>query len=422
MKGKVLPEVNRGKELESFLDKNHGLYQLTNIINWDWLIEHHGMYYCENNGRPSIPVRVIVGLHYIKYLEGESDESVVERFCENPYWQYFCGFKTFQHELPCHPTTLSKWRKKVGERAIEQMLEETLNVAKREALLTEKQCKRLNVGTTVQEKAITFPTDSKLYHISRVKLVASAKKRGVSLRQSYARVGKKAFIKHSRYLHARQMKRAKKERRKLKTYLGRMIRDIKRKVDFPDAELSKLLSISEKILFQKKRDKQKIYSLWVPEVECISKGKSHKKYEFGCKVSVATTCNDPWIVSISAIHGNPYDGHTLKSTIDNAEKNTGIRANDKFVDQGYKGKSNPPDDVNVYVTGRKGLKEVIKKLLRGRSGIEPIIGHVKQDHRMNRNYLHGAKGDKINALLSGCAFNLRKIVPKQHSIISYVAG
>ncbi len=83
MKGKVFPEVNRGKELESFLDKNHGLYQLTNIINWDWLIEHHGMYYCENNGRPSIPIRVIVGLHYIKYLESESDESVVERFCEN---------------------------------------------------------------------------------------------------------------------------------------------------------------------------------------------------------------------------------------------------------------------------------------------------------------------------------------------------
>lgn len=426
MKEKVPPEINIGTELEGFLDKQHGLYQLSNIINWDWLIEHYGMCYCENNGRPSIPLRVIVGLHYIKYLEGESDESMVEKFCENPYWQYFCGFKTFQHKLPCHPTTLSKWRRKVGEDTIEKMLEETLNIAKRTGLLTEKQCRRLNVDTTVQEKAITFPTDSKLYEVARTKLVLAAKKRGVNLRQSYVRIGKKAYIKHGRYMHARQMKRAKKERRKLKTYLGRTIRDIRRKVISPDKKLLSLLSISEKILNQKRSDRNKLYSIWAPEVECISKGKIHKKYEFGCKVSVATTCKEPWIVSINAIHGNPYDGHTLKSTIDKAEKNTGVRAEDAFVDQGYKGKHNHPDDVNVYVTGRRGLKGILKKLLRARSSIEPIIGHVKHDHLMDKNHLHGISGDKMNALLSGCAFNikkiLRKIVPEQRSIISYATG
>lgn len=426
MNREVPAEIKIGTELALFLDKQHGLYQLADMINWDWLIENYGMYYCENNGRPSIPLRVIVGLHYIKYLEGESDESVVEKFCENPYWQYFCGFKTFQHELPCHPTTLSKWRKKVGEKAIEKMLEETLNIAKRESLLTDRQCKRLNVDTTVQEKAIAFPTDSKLYHIARMKLVDAAKARNINLRQSYERVGKKAFIKHGRYLHARQMKRAKKERKKLKTYLGRTIRDIKRKMPEADTALLNLLTMAEKIFHQEKADKNKIYSLWAPEVECIAKGKSHKKYEFGCKVSLATTCKDPWVVSIKAIHGNPYDGHTLKSTIDNAQSNSGVRAEDAFVDRGYRGKDNHPDDVNVYISGRKGLKGALKKLLRGRSGIEPVIGHVKHEHLMDRNYLHGIEGDKINAVLSGCAFNMRKILrkiePEKHSIISYAVG
>ena len=166
--------------------------------------------------------------------------------------------------------------------------------------------------------------------------------------------------------------------------------------------------------------------MWAPETECISKGKAHKRYEFGCKVSVATTCKDPWVVAINAIHGNPYDGHTLKSTIDNAEKNSGVRAKDAFVDQGYKGKDNHPDDVNVYVTGRKGLKHSLKKLLRGRSGIEPIIGHVKHDHRMDRNYLHGQTGDKINAVLAGCAFNLKKILrritPDGDGLVNYAAA
>lgn len=160
-------------KLSELLDNQHGLYRLADIINWDWLIEHYGPYYCENNGRPSIPIRVIVGLHYLKYLEDESDESVVEKFCENPYWQYFCGYETFQHHLPCDPSNLSRWRNKVGEKAIERMLEETLNVAKREALLKPIHCQSLNVDTTVQEKAIAFPMDSKLRHTAREKLVKS---------------------------------------------------------------------------------------------------------------------------------------------------------------------------------------------------------------------------------------------------------
>ncbi len=404
------PQRQIGVELESFLDKDHELYRLANILNWDYLIDSFGPYYVENNGRPGVPIRVIAGLHYLKYLENESDESVVEKFCENPYWQYFCGFKTFQHELPCHPTTLVKWRHRVGEVGVEKLLSETINTAKREGLLPEKLCRRVNVDTTVQEKAITFPTDAKLYHKMRVNLVKAANKRNVVLRQSYSRVGKFALINQNRYAHARQMKRAKKDLRKLKTYLGRVIRDIIRKVPSPDAELSELLFLAKRLLQQKRDDKNKLYSLHAPEVECIAKGKSRAKYEFGCKVAVTTTCKDPWVVSIFAAHHNPYDGHTLQRSINQSERLTQIKVEDAFADRGYRGKDNHPENTRVFISGAKRLPLVLKKLLRARSSIEPIIGHLKEDHRLDRNYLLGKTGDMINAVLTGCAFNLRKIM------------
>ena len=404
------PQLQIGVELESFLDKDHELYRLANILNWEYLIDSFGPYYVENNGRPGVPIRVIAGLHYLKYLENESDESVVEKFCENPYWQYFCGFKTFQHELPCHPTTLVKWRHRVGEAGVEKLLSETINTAKREGLLPEKLCRRVNVDTTVQEKAITFPTDAKLYHKMRINLVKAAKKRNVVLRQSYSRVGKFALLNQNRYAHARQMKRAKKELRKLKTYLGRVMRDIIRKVPSPDAELSELLFLSKRLLQQKRDDKNKLYSLHAPEVECIAKGKARTKYEFGCKVAVTTTCKDPWVVSIFAAHENPYDGHTLQRSLKQSEQLTKVKIEDAFADRGYRGKENHPEDTRIFISGAKRLPISLKRLLRARSGIEPIIGHLKEDHRLDRNYLLGKTGDMVNAVLTGCAFNLRKIM------------
>lgn len=407
---KERPELKVGVELESFVDKNHQLYQLANILNWDYLITSFGPHYVENNGRPGIPIRLIAGLHYLKYLENESDESVVQKFCENPYWQYFCGMKTFQHDLPCHPTTLVKWRQRIGEDGVEKLLTETINTAKREGLLPKKLCRQVNVDTTVQEKAITFPTDAKLYQRMRVALVKAAVKRNAVLRQSYSRVGKFALLNQNRYAHARQMKRAKKELRKLKTYLGRVRRDILRKIPAPDSELSALLALSERLLKQKRGDKKKLYSLHAPEVECIAKGKAKAKYEFGCKVAVTTTCKDPWVVSIFAAHDNPYDGHTLKKSITQSENLTGIKIKNAFVDRGYRGSDHHPKETDVFISGRKRLPLSLKKLLRARSGIEPVIGHLKADHGLDRNYLLGKTGDMINAVLTGCAFNLRKIM------------
>ncbi|HEV2614193.1 MAG TPA: IS5 family transposase [Gammaproteobacteria bacterium] len=403
-------ELLIGVELESFLDKDHSLYRLANSLNWDYLVRSFGPYYAENNGRPGVPIRVIAGFHYLKYLENESDESVVEKFCENPYWQYFCGFKTFQHELPCHPTTLVKWRHRVGEAGVEKLLSETINTAKREGLLPEKVCRRVNVDTTVQEKAVAFPTDGKLYHKMRQNLVKAANKRSILLRQSYSRVGKMALLNQNRYAHARQMKRAKKQLKKLKTYLGRVLRDIIRKAPTPDAELSKLLHLAKRLLQQKRDDKKKLYSLHAPEVECIAKGKSRVKYEFGCKVAVTTTSKDPWVISIFAAHGNPYDGHTLGRSLEQSERITQVKIENAFVDRGYRGKENHPIDTRVFISGTRRLPNTLKKLLRGRSGIEPIIGHLKEDHRLDRNYLLGKSGDKVNAILTGCAFNLKKVM------------
>jgi len=396
--------------LDDILDKSHGLYQLANRLNWDYLVENFGPYYSTSHGRPSVPVRVIVGLHYIKYLENESDESVIEKFCENPYWQYFCGFTTFQHKFPCHSTTLTKWRKKVGIEGVEKLLEETINTAKREALLPEKLCKRLNVDTTPQEKAIKFPTDSMLLYRIREKLVTRAKKLKLPLRQSYVRVAKRSLVKQARYRHAGQTKRANRETRFLRTCLRRVLNDFRRKVTHISQSTQGLLDLAQRVLMQKKEDKNKIYSLHAPEVYCIAKGKAHKPYEFGCKVAIATTAKDPWVVSISAEEGNPYDGHTLKDTVNRAERLTGIRPESVFVDKGYRGKQNHPHDVDVFLSSRKNLPLRMKQLLKGRTAIEPIIGHLKNDHRLGRNHLLGSLGDKINAVLSGCAFNLKKML------------
>jgi IS5 family transposase len=291
------------------------------------------------------------------------------------------------------------------------ILSHTIDTAKREALLPEKLLRHVNVDTTVQEKAITFPTDTKLCHRMRIKLVQASKKRGIKLRQTYVRVGKRACIMQARYAHATQMKRARKEYKKVKSYLGRVTRDIIRQADLSnDPELLYLVLQAEQLLRQEKDTPKKLYSLHAPEVECIAKGKAHKKYEFGCKVSVVTTCEEPWVLSVIAHHDNPYDGATLKECIHKAQENAQTKIECAFADKSYRGEEYHPADVKVFISGRKNLPLRFKKLLKGRTAIEPIIGHLKNDHRLGRNYLLGKLGDKINAILSGCAFNLSKII------------
>jgi IS5 family transposase len=397
-------------QLDQILNRRHPLYRLADSIDWSLFDREFGSLYVENFGRPGLPIRLLVGLHYLKHAYNVSDEAVVERFLENPYWQYFCGFEFFQHEFPLDPTTLVKWRKRIGPKGMEKLLQVTIETAKSKEFVTEKHLERVNVDTTVQEKAVAFPTDARLYHKGRRILVRLAKRNGIDLRQTYERLGKRAFIMQGRYSHARQTNRAKREQRRLRLYLGRVIRDIERKCQAPDTLLATMLERAKQVFGQKRNDSNKLYSMQAPEVECIAKG--HKKYEFGCKVSLISTSKDSWIVGVQAIHGNPYDGHTLKESLDHAQAITGWRPQHAYCDKGYKGNPAVLNNTEIHLTNKK--KKTMKasewKWYRRRSGIEPIIGHTKQDHRMERNYLKGEEGDKINAILAGCGFNIRKLL------------
>ncbi len=395
--------------LALIVSHQHPLFQLAEAIDWTRFESEFGSLYAEVIGRPGLPTRLMVGLHYLKYLFDESDESVTEKFVENPYWQFFCGGVYFEHELPCHPTSLVKWRRRIGHEGMEKLLSETLSTAKREEAMKESEINRVNVDTTVQEKAIAFPTDARLYHKARRALVSAASKSGINLRQTYVRLGRQALARQGRYAHARQMKRARRETKRLRLYLGRVIRDIGRKCAQPDPALKLLLERAGRIHQQQRHDRHKLYSVHAPEVECLAKGKAHKPYEFGCKVAVVTTSKTNWIVAIDAVHENPYDGATLRPAIKQVERISAVRPDAAFVDRGFKGAAHHPRDVAVYVSGRKRLTRTLKAMLRRRSAIEPVIGHLKHDHGMERNHLLGQDGDRINALLTGCGFNLRKL-------------
>lgn len=398
--------------LDQILNRNHPLYRLANSIDWSAFDKDFGKLYVENVGRPGLSIRLLVGLHYLKHAFNESDESVVDRLLENPYWQYFCGFEYFQHRLSLDPTSLVKWRKRIGPKGMESLLAGTIQTAKSEGHVSKEHMERVNVDTTVQEKAIAFPTDARLYHKARRILVRLAKREGIELRQSYERLGKSAFIMQGRYSHARQMKRSKREQKKLRIYLGRVIRDIRRKCSVPGEKLATMLERAQRIFSQNRSDKNKLYSLQAPEVECIAKGKVHKKYEFGCKVSLVSTSKDSWIVGVQAIHGNPYDGHTLKAALDQAEEIAGWRPQHAYCDKGYKGAPVVLNNTEVHLANKKkkSMKASEWTWFKRRSAIEPIIGHAKSDHRMGRNYLKGKEGDKINAILAGCGFNIRKLL------------
>jgi IS5 family transposase len=403
------PDDPRRVRLASLLSHEHPLYQLAEAIDWTRFEAEFGSLYAEDVGRPGLPTRLMVGLHYLKYLFDESDETVVEKFIENPYWQFFCGRLYFEHELPCHPTSLVRWRRRLGASGVEKLLTETLSTAKREQALRGSEVKRVHVDTTVQEKAVAFPTDARLYHKARRALVRAARAAGIDLRQTYVRLSKQALARQGRYAPARQMKRARRETKRLRLFLGRVIRDIRRKCPQPAPALKSLLERSERIFRQQRHDSPKLYSVHAPEVECIAKGKAHKPYEFGCKVAVVTTAKTNWVVGISAVHENPYDGATLTPALKQVERTTEVRPEVAFVDRGFKGAAHHPGGVAVYVSGRKRLTRTLKSLLRRRSAIEPVIGHLKQEHGMQRNHLLGQEGDRINALLTGCGFNLRKL-------------
>jgi IS5 family transposase len=371
-------------------------------------------------GQPPLSTRLVAGLFILKHMHNLSDEELCARWVENPYYQYFCGEVVFRHELPFDRSSLTRWRQRLGEEQLAALLQESLAVAHRTGAIATKDLERVVVDTTVQEKAIAHPTDARLTHRAIEKLVDLAKRKGVELRQSYRRVAKRAAIMVGRYTHAHQFKRARRELKFLRTRLGRIIRDIRRRIaGNPALEdcFGPLLDLALRVRHQEQRQRgPKVYSLHAPEVECIGKGKAHRPYEFGVKVSLATTLNrskgGQFIAHAKALPGNPYDGHTLAAVIPEIETQIGASLSRIVADRGYRGHNAPPDHTfKVYISGqRRRVTETIKRELRRRSAVEPVIGHAKSEHRMGRNYLAGAHGDAANAVLAAAGYNFRRLL------------
>lgn len=402
--------------LKKLLNEKHPLYRMAETIDWAAFDKAFTPLFCPDNGRPGIPTRMMVALHYLKYSENLSDEEVVEKWVQNPYWQYFCGGENFEHEFPIHPSSMTRWRKKVEKSGAETLLKETILTGFRTKFLKPKDLERVNVDTTVQEKNIAFPTDAKLYYRAIRVMNRYAKKNGVRVKQTYERVGKGCLIRQSRYMHARQMKRAAREVKRLKVYMGRLHRDLGRRLTEEmkqDQHWIRISGIAGRLLTQKRNDTDKLYSIHAPEVECIAKGKAHKKYEFGNKVAIVSSSRKNFILSAVSFQGNPYDGHTLQESLEKAVEMTKEVGEIKqaFADGGYKG-SGYKGGIEIHIV-KKGLrkkKDPIKKWMKRRSAVEADIGHLKNDNRMGKNYLLGKDGNEMNSILASAGFNLRKLL------------
>ena len=407
--------------LDTMLDSRHALCRLARLIDWEGFDAGFGRLYRER-GRPGKPTRLMVGLSYLKHAFDLSDEEVVARWVENPYWQWFCGFEYFQHAAPIDPSSLTRWRARVGAEGMERLLAETVRAGLESGTVEPSSLERVTVDTTVQPKAIAHPSDARLYLRALDTLVRQAKRRGVALRQSHTRLAKRACRKAGRYAHARQFKRMRREIKRLKTYLGRVQRDVSRKTAGRPEErhFARLLPLVERLLAQQRHDKGKLYALHAPEVVCIAKGKAHKKYEFGCKVAVATTNREGFAVAAKAFPGNPYDGHTLAQTNEQIVRVSGVEPTRYYADKGYRGHDYDKPE-RVFISGRRrGLTPTMKRELRRRSAIEPMIGHMKTDGRLGRNYLLGHAGDAVNALLCAAGHNLRLILNHLRALFALI--
>ena len=400
--------------LVDVIDPRHELVKLAGLIDWEVFEREWAGFFPSGKGRPATPPRLVAGLLYLQHAYRLSDEAVVARWVENPYYQHLTGETFFQHKLPIDPSSLTRWRGRIGEEGVEWLLTQTIRAGQKSGAIGEDSVKRVAVDTTVMEKNIAYPTDARLYERARDQLAELAQEAGVNLRQSYARLAPRLALQVGRYAHAKQFKRMRTALKKLKGYTGRVMRDLRRQLDdipeggLRDRIIAKLALVSQ-LLHQQPKGADKIYALHEPEVDCISKGKARVRYEFGCKVSVATTLDEGFVVGMRSFPGNPYDGHTLRNALGQVGILTDQRPELAVVDRGYRG--HDEGKTRVLISGtRRGLtaKEIID--LRRRSAIEAEIGHMKTDGRLTRCPLKGTVGDAIFAVLCACGHNIRKIL------------
>lgn len=394
------------------LNKKHPLFILANEIQWEVFEQAFIPLYCATNGRPAKPIRLMVGLLMLKHIRNISDESVVEQWSENIYYQYFCGETSFVAGAPCEASELVHFRKRIGENGIELILKESIRVNGQDS-----NDENVNIDTTVQEKNITFPTDAKLHKKIIKKCKAIVQKEQLPLRQSYTRVLKELATDQRFRNHPKNKAKAKKADKKVKNIAGRLVRELDRNLA-PSSIHQNDLDVFKQILEQQKNSKNKIYSIHEPDVCCISKGKEHKKYEFGNKASFAKT--DTGVIVAAVGFRNEYDGHTLAPTLEQIKKNTGKVPKRAKVDRGYRGnKQIGETEILIPSKPKKSLsyyqRNKLSKTHKKRAGIEPVIGHLKADHRLNRNFYKGIVGDNINIMLAAAGFNFKRMMNKWKS-------
>jgi len=394
---------------EEQLNRKHPLYILANRINWHQFDEAFKELYCSDNGRPAKPIRLMVSLLLLKHIRNLSDESVVEQWAENSYYQYFGGVSGFVAAPPCEASELVHFRKRVGEQGIELIFKESIRING-----DDSNDPHVSVDTTVQEKNITFPTDNKLHRKIIRKCQQIAEQEQLPVRQSYTRILKNLGVDQRFRHHPKNKGKARKADRKVKTIAGRLVRELERNLS-PGSLHQNDLNLFKKVLAQKRNDTGKIYSLHEPDVQCISKGKEHKKYEFGNKVSVVHTQNTGVIVGAKSFR-NEYDGHTLEPSLQQVEKLTGNAPRTASVDRGYRGITqigNTQVQIPKPFNDKKQSKYrqcQLKRSFKRRAAIEPVIGHLKTDHRLSRNFYKGIFGDNINVMLSAAAFNFKRMI------------
>ena len=392
---------------------DHELVLLAQKIDWEKVEKEFSVFYPEHR-RPAVPIRKMVGSILLKQMYNLGDETFVARWIGNPYWQYFCGEIYFQYEEPYDPSDFVHFRKRIGEEGAQKILKLSIS------LFDSKEVneKEILINTTVQMKNITFPTDSKLHKKIIDGCLKIAERENIKLRQRYTRTVKQLMIDQRFREHPKRKKKANAAARKLKTIAGRLVKDVERNFD----EVDRLRCYDEQlwlyllVLGQKRDDKNKLYSFHAPEVKCISKGKEHKKYEFGNKSCFALTKNSGIVVCALAFEDNIYDGHAIEPQLEQVEDLIGKLPETVLVDRGCKGRKSIMG-VNIKIPGSgKGKtayqKRKERKQFQRRASIEPIIGHIKQDHRMLKNYLKGVEGNMINTLMAGAAFNMMKMLRK----------
>ena len=412
---KLLPQPPKNNQpnlfhsqLRDMLDSNDPLIALADTINWELFEDSFEKYY-SIEGRPAKPIRLMVGLLLLKQLKNLSDEEIIEQWKQNPYYQYFCGFHEFQVALPCHSTDLVYFRKRIGTQGVEEIF--GMSVKLHGKAVEDKQ---VIIDTTVQEKNVTYPTDGKLAIKMIHQLHRIAKEEQIQLRRTYIKEIKGHRISLRFFRHPKKIKKARAAMKRLKTIVGVLMRDITRNLTEEQLEIYKeTFELFTKVSNQKMKDSHKVYSLHESHIYVIAKGKDHKKYEYGTKASLVTTMKGNIIIGAVAHDKNEHDSKTLKSAIAHANKHRTKPIVEAICDRGYRGKKEVdgtaiciPDSPKKRDT--KYQKEQKRKKFRRRAAIEPIIGHVKSDHRMQRNYLKGFVGDEINLLLACSAFNLKK--------------